>query len=1128
MINDPGSRASAGGARQVESRDVTPSRRRATQVLPAIALAFLASLPSGGAGRAAAATRATDAPGTPMNADTFASLELRSIGPAVTSGRIVDIAVHPTDHSTWYVAVASGGVFKTTNAGTTWTPIFDDQGSYSIGCVTIDRKNPLVVWVGTGENNSQRSVGYGDGVYKSTDGGVSWENVGLENSEHIGKIVIDPRDSNIVYVAAQGPLWTPGGDRGLYKSVDGGKTWKAILSIDENTGVSDLVYDPRNPDVLYASSYQRRRHVWTLVGGGPGSGIYKSMDAGATWKRLENGLPKEEMGRTGLAISPADPDVVYALVEAAVKTGGFFRSTDGGGKWERMSEYNSTAAMYYQEIVADPKVVGRVYSMDTYLMVTEDGGKTFARAGEKSKHVDNHALWIDPADTDHLIAGCDGGLYESWDRGATWDFKPNLPITQFYKVAVDNSTPFYFVYGGTQDNNTLGGPSRTVSEHGIVNSDWFVTVGGDGFQSQVDPEDPNIVYSQSQHGVLARYDRRTGEALDIQPQAGAGEEALRWNWDSPLIISPHLHTRLYFAAQRVFRSDDRGDSWTPVSPDLTRRIDRNRLKVMGRVQSVDSVAKNASTSFYGNIVALAESPLKAGLLYVGTDDGLVQVSADGGQTWRRVADFPGVPDNTYVSRLTPSQHAADTVYAAFNNHKMGDFKPYVLKSTDQGRSWTSAAGDLPARGSVWALVEDHKDPRLLFAGTEFGVFFTADGGRRWVQLKGNMPTIAVRDLAIQERENDLVVASFGRGFYILDDYSPLRGISEESLDKEALVFGVPAAKMFIPSQPLGYRGKGFQGESFYSAPNPPFGAIVTYYLKEDLLARKAARRKAEREVIEENGDVFYPSWEQLKVEDREEDPVIVLTVSDEDHRVVRRFTGPATAGFHRVAWDLRFADARPTDLEPPDDDPFDNPQVGPMSAPGSYTVTVAKRVAGQSTTLGTPQTFTAEPLGAGSLPAPDRAAVMAFARKTARLQRAVFGAVEAATDAQTQIDHMKKALMDTPAADPRLMENVLAVETRLRDLRVPLEGDTVRSARNEPTPPSIVDRVQQIVAGHWFTMSAPTATHYRNYEIAAADFAPVLAGLQTLIETDLEAIEDAAEAAGAPYTPGRVPRWSPE
>ena len=1065
-----------------------------------------------------------------LKADTFTGLELRGIGPAVTSGRVIDIAVHPTDRFTWYVAVASGGVFKTTNAGNIWTPIFDTQGSYSIGCVAIDPKNPLIVWVGTGENNSQRSVGFGDGVYKSYDGGTTWENVGLKKSEHIGEIVIDPRDSQIVYVAAQGPLWGPGGDRGLYKTMDGGKTWKAVLTVSDNTGVSDLAYDPRHPDTLYASAYQRRRHVWTLINGGPESALYKSMDAGATWKKIENGLPKEkeEMGRIGLAVSPADPDVVYALVEAANKAGGFFRSTDAGGNWERMSEYMSTSPQYYQEIIADPKVVGRVYSMDTWMQVTEDGGKTFAKVGERSKHVDNHALVIDPDDTDHLLAGCDGGVYESWDRGANWDFKANLPVTQFYKVAVDDARPFYNVYGGTQDNNTLGGPSRTITAHGITNADWFVTVGGDGFQTQVDPEDPNIVYSQAQHGVLVRHDRKTGEIIDIQPQPGKGEEGLRWNWDSPLIISPHSHTRLYFAANRLFRSDDRGDAWRPVSPDLTRRVDRNRLKVMGRVFGVDSVAKNASTSFYGNIVALAESPLVEGLLYVGTDDGLVQVSGDGGASWRKVGTFPGVPEMTYVSRLVASQHFADTVYATFNNHKMADFKPYILKSADRGRSWTAVTGDLAERGPVWALVEDHRDPRLLFAGTEFGVFFTTDGGRRWVQLKGKMPIIAVRDLAIQKRRDDLVVATFGRGFYILDDYAPLRALTAETLEKEAVLYPVPPAAMFMPSMPLGFKDKSFQGDSFYSAPNPPFGAAITYYLKDEILTRKNARQRAEKETIKKGADVFYPTWEELQAEDREEDPAVVLTVSDEAGRVVRRITGPVTAGFHRVAWDLRYPVAQPTQLKPAEVEPWSEPRQGPLASPGTYSVTLAKRVADVTTPLAGPVSVTAEPLLASTLPPADRALLLEFESKTARLQRAVLGAVEIASETQTRINHLKKALPDTPGADPRLLDDLAALETRLKDLLVSLSGDTVRAKRNEPTPPSITDRVQQIVGGHWSATSAPTGTHRQNYAIASAEFGEVLGRLRVLVEQDLKKLENAAEAAGAPWTPGRVPRFTPE
>jgi photosystem II stability/assembly factor-like uncharacterized protein len=522
---------------------------------------------------------------------TFSGLALRGIGPAVTSGRISDIAVHPVERATWFVAVASGGVWKTVNAGTTWSPVFDKEGSYSIGCVVLYPSDPLTVWVGSGENNSQRSVSTATGS-TSRPTAASRGNVGLKESEHIGQIAVDPRDGNVVYVAAQGPLWRAGGDRGLYKTTDGGKTWERVLHVDEYTGFNEVVMDPRDPDVLYAAAYQRHRQVWTLIDGGPGSGVWKSRDAGKTWKKLENGLPKEDKGKIGLAISPVNPDVVYAIVEAAEK-GGFHRSQDGGGNWEKMSDYVSGSPQYYNEIFADPKVEGRVYSMDVWMMVTDDGGKNFRRAGEKSKHVDNHALWIDPADTKHLIVGCDGGLYQSFDRAATWKFVGNLPVTQFYRVAVDNDRPFYNVYGGTQDNFTLGGPSRTTNRHGIRNSDWNVVVGGDGFWCAADPTDPNIVYGESQHGGLVRFDRKTGERVDIQPQGDPGEPGLKWNWDSPLVISPHLHTRLYFAAQRVFRSDDRGDTWKPVSPDLTRQIDRNRLKTMGRVWGVDAVAKNA-------------------------------------------------------------------------------------------------------------------------------------------------------------------------------------------------------------------------------------------------------------------------------------------------------------------------------------------------------------------------------------------------------------------------------------------------------------------------------------------------------------------------------------------------------
>jgi len=1064
-----------------------------------------------------------------MKAKTFAGLAFRGIGPALMSGRIGDIVIDPSDRSVWYVAVASGGIWKTENCGTTWKPIFDRYGSYSIGCLAIDPTRPRILWAGAGENNSQRSVGFGDGVYKSLDRGRSWKKVGLEHSEHIGKILVDPRDGDVVYVAAQGPLWAPGGDRGLYKTADGGATWECILEIDENTGVSDLAFDPHDPDVIYATAYQRRRHVWTLINGGPGSAIYKSTDAGLTWRKIRKGLPEGDLGRIGIAVSPHDPDVVYALVEATGDASGFFRSTDGGENWEKRSGYLASSPQYYQEIFACPHVFDRVYSMDVRLMVTEDGGKTFHALNDDAKHVDNHALAFDPDDPDYLLVGCDGGIYESFDRGATWDFIENLPVTQFYKLCVDNDWPFYNVYGGTQDNNTQGGPSRTRSRHGITNRDWFVTVGGDGFKPQVDPKNPDIVYSQSQHGVLRRYDRRTGERVDIQPMSGQGEAPLRWNWDAAFLVSPHLHTRLYFGANRLFRSDDRGDTWEAVSPDLTRQIDRNTLEVMGKVWSVDAVSKNRSTSFYGNIVAIAESPLVEGLLYVGTDDGLVQVSEDGGASWREVETFPDVPEMAYVADLEASWHDPDTVFAVLNHHKMGDFKPYLLRSTDRGVTWTSIAGDLPERGPLWAVAQDHVETDVLFVGSEFGAFFTPDGGERWIRLQGGLPTIAIRDIEIQRRESDLCLASFGRGFFILDDYSPLREVTESLLAEEALLFPVKDAPMYIEAGPLGGSEKGSQGDSFFTAPNPPFGAVFTYYLKDGIKTREKLRHEEEKEIAKEGGVLVYPSWDELRAEDREEDPAIVLTVTDDEGNVVQRITGPVGKGFHRIAWNLRYPASSPTDLrDRGEGNRSGRGPVGPMAVPGKYTVAMAKRVDGVLTPLGEPRGFETIPIATPALPAGDLTERLEFQKKVARLQRAVLGASRAARETDDRLGYLKKAAQDAPQAPEALREEARRLELRLADLRVALDGDTTVERRSEPTPPSITERVQRVVGGLWSHTQNPTTTQIENYEIAAEEFEGVLAELRRLVDEEIRALEAKLEAAGAPWTPGRLPRFERE
>jgi len=1060
-----------------------------------------------------------------MTADTFSGLKFRLIGPAVASGRVMAIAVNPKDKFEYYVGVASGGIWKTVNDGTTWTPVFDKEGSYSIGWVTLDPNDPAVVWVGAGESNSQRSVSYGDGVYRSDDGGKNWTNLGLKKSEHIGRVVVDPRDSKVVYVAAEGPLWGPGGDRGLYKSTDGGKNWKAVLTISENTGVVDVAIDPSNPDIVYAAAYQRRRHVFTLIDGGPESAIYKSTDAGTTWNKLKSGLPTVDLGRIGLAVSPADPSVVYATIEAADGKGGIFRSDDKGATWDRKNEFDA-GAMYYARAVADPKNVDRIFVMNVTMRESLDGGKTLHKVEETNHHGDDHSLWIDPDDTKHWLLGSDGGMAETWDDAKNWEFKANLPTVQFYDVAVDNAVPFYNVCGGTQDNFSWCGPARTRNLNGIVNSDWYVTTGGDGFHSQVDPEDANTVYSESQYGVLVRYDKPTGQELLLQPQEGKGEPPLRWNWDSPVIISPHSHTRIYFAANKLFRSDDRGDTWKAVSGDLTRQIDRNKLPVMGRVWEPDAVAKNQSTSFYGNIVALSESPKKEGLIYVGTDDGLIQVTADGGSSWTKYDKFAGIPETTYVSRLAASRHDANTVYASFDNHKNEDFKPYLLRSTDAGKTWTSIAGNLPENGPVLAFAEDTVNANLLFAGTEFGAFFTVDGGQHWVQLKGGLPTIAVRDMVIQAREGDLVIATFGRGLYVLDDISVLRQVKAESLEQAAGLFPVKDSLLYIQRHPLGAPKKAFQGDAFYTADNPPYGAVFTAYLKEKLKTKKEKRQDAEKEAAKKNQTLPYPTNDELRAEAEEAKPEVYFVVYDESGAAVRRVEGGIDSGFQRAAWDLRYPAPSLRESTEEGEDFAPAGTQGPLVISGSYRVQMFQKVGGVVSELGSMHSFKVVADGTSALSAADRAAQEEFQRKVARLYRAVSGALHTADDVEARLKAIRAALRETPAAEKQLSAAADLIEQTNRGILRALQGDREMQKRQEPVPSSINDRVQVILEGERFALTKPTQTHLDDYNIAAAEFSVELGKLRALVEVDLAKLEKDMEAAGAPWTPGRVPEWS--
>jgi len=1060
-----------------------------------------------------------------MTADTFSGLKFRLIGPAVASGRVMAIAVNPKNKFEYYVGVASGGVWKTVNDGTTWTPVFDKEGSYSIGWVTLDPNDPAVVWVGAGESNSQRSVSYGDGIYRSDDGGKNWTNLGLKKSEHIGRVVVDPRDSKVVYVAAEGPLWGPAGDRGLYKSADGGKNWKAVLTISENTGVVDVALDPSNPDIVYAAAYQRRRHVFTLIDGGPESAIYKSTDAGATFNKLKSGLPTVDMGRIGLAVSPADPSVVYATIEASDGKGGVFRSNDRGATWERRNEFDA-GAMYYARVMADPRNVDRIFVMNVTMRESLDGGKTLHKVEETNHHGDDHSLWIDPDDTKHWLLGSDGGMAETWDNAKNWEFKANLPTVQFYDVAVDNAVPFYNVCGGTQDNFSWCGPARTRNLNGIVNSDWYVTTGGDGFHSQVDPEDANTVYSESQYGVLVRYDKPTGQELLLQPQEGKGEPPLRWNWDSPVIISPHSHTRIYFAANKLFRSDDRGDTWKAISGDLTRQIDRNKLPVMGRVWEPDAVAKNQSTSFYGNIVALSESPKKEGLIYVGTDDGLIQVTMDGGSSWTKYEKFSGIPDTTYVSRLAASRYDANTVYAAFDNHKNEDFKPYLLRSTDAGKTWTSIAGNLPENGPVLAFVEDTVNANLLFAGTEFGAFFSVDGGQHWVQLKGGLPTIAVRDMVIQAREGDLVIATFGRGFYVLDDISALRQVKAESLQQAAGLYPVKDSLLYIQRHPLGVPKKAFQGDAFYAADNPPYGAVFTAYLKEKLKTKKEKRQDAEKEAAKKNQTLPYPTNDELRAEAEEAKPEVYFVVYDESGAAVRRVEGSIDSGFQRAAWDLRYPAPSLRENTEEGEDFAPAGTQGPLVISGTYSVRMFQKVGGAISELAAAQNFKVVTDGTSAMSAGDRTAQQEFQRKVARLYRAVSGALHTADDVEARLKAIRAALRETPAAEKQLGAAADLIEQTNRGILRALQGDREMQKRQEPVPSSINDRVEVILEGERFALTKPTQTHLDDYNIAAGEFAGELGKLRALVEVDLAKLEKDMEAAGAPWTPGRVPEWS--
>ncbi len=1043
----------------------------------------------------------------------YSGLKFRNIGPAMTSGRIADIAIHPENESVWYVAVGSGGVFKTMNAGTTWKAIFENEKVYSTGCITIDPNKPSTIWLGTGENVGGRHAGFGDGIYVSHNSGKSWKNMGLKNSEHLSKIIVHPENSNIVWAASQGPLWSKGGDRGVYKTVDGGKTWKRTLGDSEWVGATDMLIDPTNPDILYAATWQRHRTVAGYLGGGPGSGLHKSTDGGETWQALKNGIPKSNLGKTGLAMSPFNPKVIYAALELDRTKGGVYMTTNGGESWVKQSDAVSggTGPHYYQELIASPHHEGTLYFMNNSALISTDHGKTFTNMKRSNQHSDSHALVFKKSDPNYLLIGTDGGLYESFDHTESWKYVRNLPITQYFKIAVDDAEPFYNVYGGTQDNGSHAGPSRTISSDGIASADWWKTLGADGAQTATEPGNPDLSYGEFQQGALWRIDHKTRETVFIQPQAREGDPYERFNWDAPIVVSSHNPKRLYFASQRVWKSENRGDGWQPISGDLTLNQDRMTFQYYGKSQSWDNAWDVGAMSNYNTITSLSESPKQEGLLYAGTDDGLIQITEDGGANWRKFSlnSVKGLPSTPFVNDVRADLFDANVVYAALDNHKYGDYKPYIIKSSDKGKTWKLINGNLPNKLLIWRLVQDHVKKNLLFAATEFGVYFTNNGGVNWVELADGMPTIPIRDITIQRRENDLVAGSFGRGIFILDDITPLRNFNSSMTSKEATLFPVKTAHWYRQHSRVGS-----QGDAEWIAKNPPFGANFTYYLGDKIKSKKDQRKEREKK-----GTAQFPGWDALEEEKRQDGPSLLLIIKDAKGQVVNTVKGTNKKGFNRVNWGLTYPNKGGERLQAPKGRRGFR-RGGVMATPGDYTVTLVKRVNGVNTVLQDPESFKVEPLFEGVLPRKSNEEIATFRDAAFAFQQDLTATNIALATSQKTVDAMLRALDKASAPSDEMYTRLNAAKITLLDIDKELHGNAIKDEIGERSNPTASDGNSL----GWFALAntyGPTDEHQGLLRRVQSQLKSVKTKLAPIINTTLPALESELKNAGAPWIEGQ-------
>jgi len=1019
---------------------------------------------------------------TNFNSDIFKYLKWREIGPANFGGRVDDIEAVAENPKIIFIASASGGIFKSVNNGVTWKPVFDEEGSsLSIGDIAISPSDPNIVWLGTGEANNRQSSSWGDGVFKSVDGGETWKYMGLKETHHIGRIVINPQDPEIVYVAAVGHLWGANPERGLYRTKDGGKTWEKILFINNDTGVGDVAIE-KNGRVLFASAYQRRRRAWGFVGGGPHSGLYRSLDGGDTWEKLIKGLPQGDTGRIGLDISRSHPNIVYSTVEN--KNGGIFRSEDEGETWTRMNEMNPRPS-YYSQIRIDPSNPNKIWVLGTQLSVSIDGGKTFSIAAVETRtspasqqagenvHVDHHALWIDPNDPDHLFLGNDGGFYMSYDGSKNWHFLDNLPIAQYYAIGIDTRDP-YWIYGGTQDNGTWGIPSRTYSTRlGIRNSDVINISDGDGFYAAVDPKDHRAIYAEMQGGRLFFVNLETKEEKTIFPVPEDPKEEYRFNWNSPLILSPHDSNILTFGGNKLFKSADRGHSWEVISPDLTRNEDWKKIPIMGIVRNENTLSRDDGVSNFGTITSISESPLQSGLIYAGTDDGNVQMTQDGGKTWQNLTEKFALPAPHWVSRVLASHHGAGAAYVSFDGHQDDDFRPYIFKTTDFGKTWKTIRGDLPDGMVVNALAEHPRNQNFLLAGTEFGLFISINGGTNWVLAGGNLPRTPVDDIVINDRENDIILGTHGRGIFILDDIAMLEKLDSKVLDSEIFLFPPRKAMQYYDIKEIATD----QGAAIFRGPNPDYGALITYYLKND---PPPAQGKTE-------------SKEKPK---EEKTPKVKIVILDKDQKVVREMEGPDRRGFNRVNWDLCY----PLSFKPPTgDEGGGGSQSGPHVLPGEYTV---KLIARNQELILKLQEVRVDPRAKTS-PEALRArfessmTVMEMQRAFTEVQRAI-------EEMEKEIKRIKEMMKDLEKAPEEIGNKIQDVSKKIDEIKESF-GVRQRGIRSE---------IWSLAGQLHSSFSAPTQSQARKIQQLMKKLAEIIEKTNALLAQEFPVLESQLEKSG--------------